>query len=266
MSIRATTGRARSCSPSTWRACSPTGRSSIRRPTPGIGTKTGRPRRRARRTGGPSEIRIPLRVLRFDGSLPVQSWGFQATRFIADRQEADLWAYFPRDVASPVAFLGRLDDLRNLKAGGTLELRPFLLGQVARSDAGPNMAGIGMVTGRFARPRFAVAPRPGPDARRGLQPRLRSGRSGPGDPQSDQLRDAASREAAVLSGGDRRLLVSRCRCSIRDGSGRRRPPHDAGERGGQSHGNRRPRVPRPPPSTARARSWAASGPTGPSGR
>jgi hypothetical protein len=93
------------------------------------------------------ELRIPLRVLRFDGSLPVQSWGFQATRFIADRQEADLWAYFPREVASPVAFLGRLDDLRNLKAGGTLELRPFLLGEVARNDPGPNMAGSGWSPG-----------------------------------------------------------------------------------------------------------------------
>src|SRR6185436_10704541 len=54
----------------------------------------------AHRAGGWSaEIKIPIRVLRFDGSQPVQSWGFQAARFIAERQETNLWAYFPRDVA-----------------------------------------------------------------------------------------------------------------------------------------------------------------------
>ncbi|HMC93202.1 MAG TPA: carbohydrate binding family 9 domain-containing protein, partial [Polyangia bacterium] len=41
--------------------------------------------------GWSAEIRIPLRVLRFDSKLPVQSWGFQATRFIAQREETDLW-------------------------------------------------------------------------------------------------------------------------------------------------------------------------------
>jgi hypothetical protein len=58
------------------------------------------------KTGWSAEIRIPLRVLRFDGKLPVQSWGFQASRFIAERQETDLWAYVPRDVAAPIAFFG----------------------------------------------------------------------------------------------------------------------------------------------------------------
>jgi len=89
-----------------------------------------------RRPGGWSaEIKIPIRVLRFDGSLPVQSWGMQAARFIADRQETNLWAYFPRDVATPIAFLGRLDDLRGLKGGGALELIPFGVGYARRQDA-----------------------------------------------------------------------------------------------------------------------------------
>ena len=101
-------------------------------------------------TGWSAEIRIPLRALRFDGSLPVQSWGFQATRFIAQRQENDLWAYFPRDVASPVAFLGRLDDLRGLKGAGALELLPFALGYMRRRDAGPNMLGSGLTPGGSA--------------------------------------------------------------------------------------------------------------------
>jgi hypothetical protein len=90
----------------------------------------------AHRAGGWSaEIRIPIRVLRFDGSQPVQSWGFQAARFIAERQETNLWAYFPRDVATPIAYLGRLEDLRGLKGGGALELIPFGVGYARRQDA-----------------------------------------------------------------------------------------------------------------------------------
>jgi hypothetical protein len=93
------------------------------------------------RTGWSAEIRIPLRALRFDSSLPVQSWGLQAVRFIAQRQENDLWAYYPRDVASPVTFLGRLDDLQGLKGAGALELLPFGLSDFRRQDAGPGMLG-----------------------------------------------------------------------------------------------------------------------------
>jgi hypothetical protein len=101
-------------------------------------------------TGWSAEIRIPLRVLRFDSSLPVQSWGLQATRFIAQRQETDLWAYFPRDVGSPVAFLGRLDDLRGLKGGGAVELLPFGVGFARRRDATENMLGSGWNLGGSA--------------------------------------------------------------------------------------------------------------------
>ena len=97
--------------------------------------------------GWSAELRIPLRALRFDSSLPVQSWGFQATRFIAERQETNMWAYFPRDVSNPVTYLGRLDDLRDLKGGGPLELRPFVTGFGRRRDAGPNMLGSGLSLG-----------------------------------------------------------------------------------------------------------------------
>jgi hypothetical protein len=98
----------------------------------------------ARRAGGwTAEIRIPIRVLRFDGSAPIQSWGFQAMRFIAGRQETDLWAYFPRDVATPIAHMGRLDDMRGLKGGGALELLPFGVGSARRTDSNENMLGSG---------------------------------------------------------------------------------------------------------------------------
>jgi uncharacterized protein DUF5916 len=93
--------------------------------------------------GWSAEVRIPLRVLRFDSKLPVQSWGLQATRFIALREESDIWSYIPRDVAAPIAFYGRLDGLRDLKGAGRLELQPFVLGSLTRRDPSQMAAGGG---------------------------------------------------------------------------------------------------------------------------
>jgi hypothetical protein len=86
-------------------------------------------------TGWSAEIRIPVRALRFDGGQPVQNWGFQATRFIAQRQETVMWAYFPRDVATPLTYLGRLEELRGLRGAGAVELLPFAAGYARRRDA-----------------------------------------------------------------------------------------------------------------------------------
>ncbi|MGO8996981.1 MAG: DUF5916 domain-containing protein, partial [Polyangiaceae bacterium] len=85
--------------------------------------------------GWTAEFRIPLRVLRFP-SAAVQSWDFQASRYISERQETDVWAYFPRSVAGEVSHYGRLDDLDRLEAHAPIELRPFLVGRVRRQDAG----------------------------------------------------------------------------------------------------------------------------------
>ncbi|HVT10371.1 MAG TPA: DUF5916 domain-containing protein [Polyangia bacterium] len=94
--------------------------------------------------GWTAEIRIPLRVLRFDSTLPVQSWGLQMNRSIAQREETDLWAYVPRDVAAPIAFFGRLDGLQGLKGAGALELQPFALGYGRRRDANQMTTGKGV--------------------------------------------------------------------------------------------------------------------------
>jgi hypothetical protein len=91
--------------------------------------------------GWSAEIRIPLRVLRFDSKLPVQSWGLQMSRFIAQREETDIWAYIPRDVAAPIAFFGRLDGLEGLRGAGALELQPFVLAYGRRRD--PSQMAIG---------------------------------------------------------------------------------------------------------------------------
>jgi hypothetical protein len=80
------------------------------------------------------EIKIPLRVLRFE-SAKVQSWDLQARRYISERQEIDEWSYIPRDAAGEVSHYGKLDGLRDLRARTPIEVRPFLLGRLRRRDA-----------------------------------------------------------------------------------------------------------------------------------
>jgi len=105
----------------------------------------------ARTPGGWSaEIRIPLRILRFSSGLPVQSWGFAAQRFIAARQETDVWPFVPREAANPIEYFGRLSDLHDMKAREPLELRPFVLGRVRRLGADPTMTASGFDEGASA--------------------------------------------------------------------------------------------------------------------
>ncbi|MBC8132371.1 MAG: carbohydrate binding family 9 domain-containing protein, partial [Deltaproteobacteria bacterium] len=80
--------------------------------------------------GWSAEMRIPLRVLRFTPGLPVQDWGLWASRFVAVSQEKDDWPHIPREVAAPIPFFGRLDDLQQIARGGAIEVRPFALGKV----------------------------------------------------------------------------------------------------------------------------------------
>jgi hypothetical protein len=83
--------------------------------------------------GWTAEFRIPLHILRFP-ALPVQSWDFQASRYVSARQEQDDWAYYPRTQGGAVSHYGRLDDLENLKEQTPLELRPFVVGRLRRRD------------------------------------------------------------------------------------------------------------------------------------
>src|SRR5262249_16628484 len=85
--------------------------------------------------GWSAEFRIPFRVLRFDAKTPVQSWGLQVARYVAQNQEMDLWSYFPRDVANPLQHLGQLDEVHVPTHGGAVEVRPFALGKGQRLDA-----------------------------------------------------------------------------------------------------------------------------------
>lgn len=85
------------------------------------------------RNGWTAELMIPLRILRFGGAL-IQSWDFQARRYISARRETDEWSYIPRSAAGEVSHYGYLDGLEGLKPTTPLEVRPFVLGRLRRLD------------------------------------------------------------------------------------------------------------------------------------
>lgn len=91
--------------------------------------------------GWSAELRIPLRVLRFD-TLDEQEWGFQARRYISMRQETNEWSYIPLTTAGEVSHYGRLGNLRRLDRGHLFELRPFAVGRSGWLDMAENGPGI----------------------------------------------------------------------------------------------------------------------------
>jgi len=96
-------------------------------------------------TGWSAELRIPLRILRFD-PLPVQQWGFQVERFISARQETIQWSLIPRTASGNVSRFGTVGDFVGIAHRHRLELRPFVVGEV--SDLQP---GFGPQVGRAER-------------------------------------------------------------------------------------------------------------------
>ncbi len=94
------------------------------------------------KTGWTAEMRIPLRVLRFEES-DVASWHVQARRYVSERFETDELAYIPRNQAGEVSHYGRLDGLTGIKPKNGLELRPFVIGRLRRRDPGEDVVGSG---------------------------------------------------------------------------------------------------------------------------
>lgn len=99
---------------------------------------------RATRTphGWSAELRIPLRILRFDG-LPQQSWGFQARRYVSVRKETDEWAFIAPAAAGEVSLYGKLVGLDNLKPRRSLGIRAIVVGRVRHRDPAPEYARSG---------------------------------------------------------------------------------------------------------------------------
>lgn len=79
------------------------------------------------------EIEIPLRTLRFEREEHAM-WGLQVRRYISAVEEEDEWAFIPRDVAGEMLHYGRLSFDGKLEPPGSVELRPFVLGQVRHRE------------------------------------------------------------------------------------------------------------------------------------
>jgi hypothetical protein len=86
-------------------------------------------------TGWSVELRLPLRILRFD-PLPVQRWGFQVWRFISARQETLQWTSIPRTASGQVSRFGTVGDFVGLTGRHRFELRPFVVGDVTDLQPG----------------------------------------------------------------------------------------------------------------------------------
>src|SRR6185312_12042393 len=99
-----------------------------------------------RATSWSAEFKIPLLALRFRATAPVQSWGMQVLRYIAERREVEQWAHVPRNNVNWVANYGRLDGLRDIRHRQAIELRPFGTLRTARQELAGNIIARGYDT------------------------------------------------------------------------------------------------------------------------
>ncbi|MGH7492512.1 MAG: DUF5916 domain-containing protein [bacterium] len=86
--------------------------------------------------GWSAEFRIPFWNLKFN-SLPLQSWGVNFTRTIKRKTEQVNWASWSRDNGGGflrISRAGDLLDLRDLKPGRNLQIKPYALDKSQRDD------------------------------------------------------------------------------------------------------------------------------------
>ncbi len=74
--------------------------------------------------GWTAELRIPFSQLRFNAA-PVQTWGLQLTRVVADRSERDQWVLIPVSASGFSSYFGRLDGIAGIPPARRLELLPY---------------------------------------------------------------------------------------------------------------------------------------------
>jgi hypothetical protein len=94
---------------------------------------------RQRADGWSAEIRVPLKLLRFDEA-NARGWRFQARRYVAAIQETDEWAYIPRNEGGEVSRYGRIANLHVSDAPGAIEAVPFVLARLTHQGADPAIA------------------------------------------------------------------------------------------------------------------------------
>jgi hypothetical protein len=106
---------------------------------------------RTKRTphGWTAELRIPLRILRFSVA-PGATWGLQVRRYVSALQETDEWSFIPRAGGGEVSRYGKLEGVDRIRPAGLVELRPFVLGRIDRTDAGTGTLRTGAKLGASA--------------------------------------------------------------------------------------------------------------------
>ncbi len=81
-----------------------------------------------------AEMKIPLSQLRYSNN-PEQVWGLHAWRWISRNQEEDQWQLIPRDAPARMSALGTLTGIETSGRSRRIELMPYALGGIQRSEA-----------------------------------------------------------------------------------------------------------------------------------
>jgi hypothetical protein len=83
-----------------------------------------------------AEMKIPLSQLRFakTGDL---TWGLQVTRVVYRLQERSSWQYIPKGSPGLIHLFGELKGISNLKPKRQIELMPYAVGKMERSQKNP---------------------------------------------------------------------------------------------------------------------------------
>ena len=80
-----------------------------------------------------AEMKIPLSQLRYSGQSQ-QVWGLHVWRWFSRNQEEDQWQLIPRYTPARVNEYGTLTGLQELKKSRRLELMPYAVGKLTRSE------------------------------------------------------------------------------------------------------------------------------------
>lgn len=83
--------------------------------------------------GWNTEMRIPLSQLRFTRKSNYQ-WGFEVARFIHRKSELSLWKPLHKSSNKTVSDFGTLEGIRNISPKKDVELVPFMLGKLTKSE------------------------------------------------------------------------------------------------------------------------------------
>lgn len=86
--------------------------------------------------GWMAEIKIPFSQLRFANSTD-HTWGIQVTRYLHRKEERSNWQFIPRNASGWVHYFGKLKGLKDIQAGGKLELTPYTVGSLHRFEPDP---------------------------------------------------------------------------------------------------------------------------------